>query len=64
MLVLDIALVIALTLPLRAMLLRPLNTVLVSANNVAEDDLIEELAFQQRDEIGALAAAFQSNDIS
>ena len=58
-LVLDLAIVIVLASTLRILLLRPLHTLLITANNIADGDLTQDIAFRQQDEIGALATAFQ-----
>ncbi|MCP4398086.1 MAG: HAMP domain-containing protein [bacterium] len=59
-LVLDCALVLALTVALKRMLLRPIHQLLTNANAIAAGDLSRQIVLRQQDEIGDLAQVFRS----
>ena len=60
MLVLDCALVLALSVALKRMLLRPIHQLLTNADAIAAGDLNRQIVLRQQDEIGDLAQAFRS----
>ncbi len=60
MLVLDCALVLALTVAMKRLLLRPIQQLLSNADAIAAGDLNRQIVLDQQDEIGDLAQAFRS----
>ncbi|GAK58125.1 methyl-accepting chemotaxis sensory transducer [Candidatus Vecturithrix granuli] len=59
-LVLDISIFLVLIFILQSMLLRPINKLLVLAKGIAAGNFDQSFQIRQRDEIGALASAFQT----